>query len=760
MKTKKNLKFKLAVAFVGFTMLFASCAPITGGKDGNEATGLGKIRIDLPMISARLASALAAGSGSARNVSSQRAFFFCSRAELELRDGTGRIVDSWEAFPEPGMPSTANPEDLRSIPTGGPYTIHARIFNNAVSESEPVVAGSSSPFSISDGEEIPVTIRCIPNETFVVPLVAGTPFAGTLPSFVLGADGTLSSTGAEAWFRIIPGAGTNRVDLSLDYASATAYMALFRSDGAWTGGEGIGSDPIIIGGNLSFGVPVIPEATYYAGIVFSDSVATPDRPFTLRLTESTSGSNLITNGDFSDGTNGWELMLSGSASASISVVPNDGNPELKLAITDGGTPFYDLHFVRMDLALETGKSYRLEFRARASTGPLELGSGIAAQDAMNPHVYSQQSFEIEESSRGKYYGLDIYIDGPTTNEGIFFFQIQDADVHDVDFYFDDISLTEVVPIFPAPSVVAVASGRNVHLSWDEVPDAVEYLVYRRCVDPGGNSWQGPGNFATNSFDDQNLPYGGTYEYRVQATSPAGDGAFGFAAVTVAGKPVSGTIADTGLTGDYTLVVQTLLNGFHKMTDLVTLDLSGACTFAINGGEQLAASRPNLFHAWLDVSDGAMASYELNTGDYICTADSYLYDEGLDDGTITGMNFSGASAWSVVGSIPIFAEAWRGTDATYLEWWDLEGRGAGGVLVERSVDSGAWVPVVLTQTYGWEGDLSRTRYSQRGGHDEGAVAGHSYRYRIGPDLNSSGSLDAGEYAETRMVGEGTINVVFE
>ena len=75
--------------------------------------------------------------------------------------------------------------------------------------------------------------------------------------------------------------------------------------------------------------------------------------------------NLLQNGDFVNGTNGWWVSSGNGASASISVT--GANRELRVAIAAGGTYPWDVFAGQGGIQLVQGAAYQLKFDARAAS---------------------------------------------------------------------------------------------------------------------------------------------------------------------------------------------------------------------------------------------------------------------------------------------------------------------------------------------------------------------------------------------------------
>jgi hypothetical protein len=288
----RNLKYLRTIFALCIAAFLGACnQPVDlSSKDSNDGAGAlepgkGRLLIVLPAVSARLEASLAAASG-ARSLGS-RSFLFASRAELELRDSQGTLVDSWTTTANLKQGPDSKSDTNRAIAAGSGYSLSARIFNEKVSSLEPVVTGTVSNIAISSGAETTVTLPCVPNPTFTSPLVAGTPRTGTLASAPLGAS-ALTDIGGEAWFKIVASEDALSIALAANNPNGAGYYAtiyLFDSTGAFTGYSRTSGS----GASAMLCAPVAGGSTYYAGLAYAHlSSAVPSSApvgYSMSLTE-------------------------------------------------------------------------------------------------------------------------------------------------------------------------------------------------------------------------------------------------------------------------------------------------------------------------------------------------------------------------------------------------------------------------------------------------------------------------------------------
>jgi len=748
MKTMKNTGLGLLVSLIAF---MGSCGNIFDSvakdKPSNGGAGdTGTLSITIPAISARLAAALSTMDTSSGSRSpDSRAFLFASRAELELRDAQGTVIDTWTSAASTELFPTTTADMTRSVPAGTGYSLSARVFNDKVSLTEPVVRGTVTGISVVSAEMTTVTMPCIPNETLFPDTLAVGTTTGTLEGSSISSNTPpipLVAIGQEVWFRIVPSTGKNRIELSLSSTDndTAGYISLFNSDGSWMGRHSIFGP----GDTTSVSASVVDTAFYYIGICLISGGTSPSTGYSLTLAESTNA-NLLTNSDFSDGMNGWELHTSAPGSATMSVE----NGELKIHIETGGAPVSDnLVLFQRGIPITAGSTYRIGFNSRVSTGDLDVlmmvgDYGNVLGDGETPGSMTNYGSLMPNSTVLSQWTEDVFgVTGPATENAYIVFQLVEEGVSNVDLFLDDVILVEVPQVFAAPaSLTATQSGRNVQLSWEAVEGATEYVVTRNEAD-GGPFYSPIYTGSDTSYTDTYDWYGRELSYKVIARSPAGIGAASTQTIILAAKPVEGTIKNTGLAeGNYNLIIKNPLKGI-SMTGTVTLDTQGMGSFTIPGGEVMTASELDWYVAFIDTVTGPYKSTAMNTDERVSVPVSITY-AAENDGTISDMQLWD---WSTAGILPVLAKATRSgaTNEATLIWWDLRPRSPTSVLIQKSTSvNGTYVTVTPTNPMGGVDTVSND-FHPRSCTDTTATTGTRWYYRIGVDANANGTLDSGEY----------------
>ena len=142
---------------------------------------------------------------------------------------------------------------------------------------------------------------------------------------------------------------------------------------------------------------------------------------------------LVVNGDFTLNTAGWKLSKYQGASASLQAVSGVGlsGKAAKVAISSGGSADWHIQVGQL-VALQSGKTYRLSFRARAG-GSRTLR--LALQGNSDPYpVYWEKTATLASSAQS--YSYDFTYSGPSRVVGLRFF----GGGSSTDFYLDDIAI--------------------------------------------------------------------------------------------------------------------------------------------------------------------------------------------------------------------------------------------------------------------------------------------------------------------------------
>ncbi len=154
-------------------------------------------------------------------------------------------------------------------------------------------------------------------------------------------------------------------------------------------------------------------------------------PVSAEVQYSNPGVNLVLNGDFSSGTDSWNITARNGGEANASV--SEGI--CRIDIQSGGSDTPDIALIQDGLRLIQGRLYRFEFDARADAlrpaAPLITGTD-------NPAVYSRTALTALPT-RWKHYAYEFTMQEPTDSNARISLQCGDSEIP---CYFDNISLVE------------------------------------------------------------------------------------------------------------------------------------------------------------------------------------------------------------------------------------------------------------------------------------------------------------------------------
>lgn len=150
------------------------------------------------------------------------------------------------------------------------------------------------------------------------------------------------------------------------------------------------------------------------------------------------GSPLFTNGDFSAGMDGWNLlcMENTPAVAEVREIEN-GKHAVCVTVQAAGAKGYYVQLVRANVSLDAGKSYRLSFRAR-SKGDANITVNLWPRESSASEALWQTN-PIPVTGEWKEYHYDIDPHGTSGDLNLDFGGLA---AQPGEYWFTDISLTE------------------------------------------------------------------------------------------------------------------------------------------------------------------------------------------------------------------------------------------------------------------------------------------------------------------------------
>lgn len=117
--------------------------------------------------------------------------------------------------------------------------------------------------------------------------------------------------------------------------------------------------------------------------------------------------NLLPNGDFKKGMEGWLASISGEAEGEVKITedgPNEGDLALQVSVTSAGENYGDVGVQLTDFAVEAGKTYILKFTAKSE--PSAYLVFIAIGDEGQGTIGQQKTIKIQEEWNEYSYEFD------------------------------------------------------------------------------------------------------------------------------------------------------------------------------------------------------------------------------------------------------------------------------------------------------------------------------------------------------------------
>ena len=220
--------------------------------------------------------------------------------------------------------------------------------------------------------------------------------------------------------------------------------------------------------------------------------------------------------------------------------------------------------------------------------------------------------------------------------------------------------TKSIKYFAAPTVTLKNSGSAISVSWNSIPGAKSYYVYRKG--PGDSSWKRVGIASKTSYTDKSVTAGKKYTYTVKSYN---------------GK-------------DFSSYKSSGWSIIRLTTPKLTKAVNNAGSITVSWGKVSGAKTYNVYRklkgddSWTKIATGVKGtSY---TDKKVSDGKTYIY-------TVKAVNSSSTSAHSSTGitikrlGAPELVSAVSSKSGITVRW-EAE-KGASGYYVYRRVGSGAW-----------------------------------------------------------------------
>lgn len=197
--SKKNILSIITV------LLFLGCNNTGIGND-DKVDNKGQVSLNIPVVSSIVSDHI----NEELKLYKNRAMLIADVVEYEIYDNAGLVQSgSFSTGPMGG-------EELISI-VPGTYTISVDVYNNDVSDIEPVVSGISDSFTVVVGATTPVLINAIPNNPTLI--TADDIITLNSSDFVITNPYTISDMGSEIWFKYTSSYDITKI--SVDFVDGT-----------------------------------------------------------------------------------------------------------------------------------------------------------------------------------------------------------------------------------------------------------------------------------------------------------------------------------------------------------------------------------------------------------------------------------------------------------------------------------------------------------------------------------------------------------
>jgi hypothetical protein len=178
---------------------------------------------------------------------------------------------------------------------------------------------------------------------------------------------------------------------------------------------------------------------YFFAVTSVDSSGIESEISNIEMVETkftSSGDNMLDNGDFSEGTDSWEFYLSENSDASIFVSENS---ELVINIKNGGTDFNSVEVSQSNIQLINGTEYNFSFDAYSDESRV-----------IDAKIIAEYPYEINYGKIGltpvttspKHYSYNFTMNDPSDINSKVVFRCGNSSAN---LYIDNVVLKEIVP---------------------------------------------------------------------------------------------------------------------------------------------------------------------------------------------------------------------------------------------------------------------------------------------------------------------------
>lgn len=253
----------------------------------------------------------------------------------------------------------------------------------------------------------------------------------------------------------------------------------------------------------------------------------------------------------------------------------DYSPEYTITDLNSDTTY--TYRVSAVIGMDEGRKTEVSARTEKLPGPLNVvADAVSAEEIIVTWdaVYRSKGYAVYRSLaefRDENYVLVVYTEGMTefTDTGLtpdtaYYYKIAayEGDPRSSDYKEGELSDPAHAITFgslgiPNPSAEA-QNMSSIEVTWDEIPDAMGYNVYRSTYESG---WYSQIGFATSTnFEDTGLEYDTTYYYKVSAVNGNGEGERSNPTYATTHKPQTIDLSATALSTSEIRLEWTPING--------------------------------------------------------------------------------------------------------------------------------------------------------------------------------------------------------
>lgn len=202
---KRSCALCLSIALIS---LATSCSI----QSAKTASGSGSVSVSVPSVATWISRV-----ASAKSSKAAKAYAFANSIKIEVLSSEGtNVVDPVTSSVSTSVSGGSTAVSVPYVPSGSGYSVKVSVYNSAVSSSSPVVSGTATGVSVTDGGTSSVTVSCLPESSAALSLDSSASF-------------TLASA-AETWYSFAATSGTT-YSFTLANANSNFAMGLFTGAG-------------------------------------------------------------------------------------------------------------------------------------------------------------------------------------------------------------------------------------------------------------------------------------------------------------------------------------------------------------------------------------------------------------------------------------------------------------------------------------------------------------------------------------------------